>query len=81
MCANVARENSLVAAAGAGNTDTAETLSFNLYAHESAGMAHSVSWHAAHEDFEPVTAKALDFALAIVGHELGTVERQQAMAT
>jgi len=28
-----------------------------------------------------VTAKALDFALAVVGHELGTVERQQAMAT
>ena len=27
MYANVARENSLVAAAGAGNTDTAETLS------------------------------------------------------
>jgi hypothetical protein len=25
--------------------------------------------------------KALDFALAVVGHELGTVERQQAMAT
>ena len=80
MYANVARENSLVAAAGAGNTDTAETLSFNLYAHEAAGM-HSVSWHAAHEDFEPVTAKALDFALASVGHELGTVERQEAMAT
>ena len=55
-------DNSLVAAAGAGNTDTAETLSFNLYAHEAAGM-HSVSWHAAHEDFERVTAKALDFAL------------------
>jgi hypothetical protein len=26
-----------------------------------------------------VTAKALDFALAVVGHELGTVERQQAI--
>jgi len=44
-------------------------------------MHNSVSWHAAHEDFEPVTAKALDFALAVVGHELGAVERQQAMAT
>ena len=32
-----------------------------------------------HEDFEPVTAKALDFALAVVGHELGAIERQQAM--
>src|SRR6185312_5827117 len=30
--------NSLVAAAGAGNTDTAKTLSFNLYSHEAAGM-------------------------------------------
>jgi len=30
LYANVARENSLVAAAGAGNTDTAETVSFNL---------------------------------------------------
>jgi len=29
----------------------------------------------------PVTAKALDFALAVVGHELGAVERQQAMVT
>jgi hypothetical protein len=38
LYANVACENSLVAAAGAGNTDTAETLSFNLYAHEAAGM-------------------------------------------
>jgi len=28
-----------------------------------------------------VTAKALDFALAVVGRELGAVERQQAMAT
>jgi hypothetical protein len=34
---------------------------------------------AAHEDFE--RAKALDFALAVVGHELGAAERQQAMAT
>jgi len=39
-----------------------------------------VSWHAAHEDFEPVTAKVLDFALAVVGHERGAVERQRAMA-
>jgi len=30
LYANIARENSLVAAAGAGNTDTAETVSFNL---------------------------------------------------
>jgi hypothetical protein len=29
----------------------------------------------------PVTAKALDFALAVAGHELGAVARQQAMAT
>jgi len=28
-----------------------------------------------------VTAKALDFEFAVVGHELGAVERQQAMAT
>jgi len=28
-----------------------------------------------------VSAKALDFALAVVGHQLGAVERQQAMAT
>ena len=41
--------------------------------------AHSVSRHAAHEDFEPVTAKALDFALAVVAHELGAVERKQAI--
>jgi hypothetical protein len=80
LYANVSRENSLVAAAGAGNTDTAETLSVNLYSHE-ATNAHSVSQHAAHEDCEPVTAKALDFAVAVVGHELGAVERQQAMAT
>ena len=33
-----------------------------------------------YEDFERVTAKALDFALAIVGHELSADDRRQAMA-
>ena len=33
-----------------------------------------------YEDFERVTAKALDFALTIVGHELNADERRQAMA-
>jgi 2-haloacid dehalogenase len=33
-----------------------------------------------YEDFEQVTAKALDFALAIVGHELSADDRRQAMA-
>lgn len=42
---------------------------------------HSSDGDAAHEDFEQVTAKAFDFALAVVGHELGAAERQQAMAT
>ena len=42
---------------------------------------HSSDGNAAHEDFEQVTAKAFDFALAVVGHELGAAERQQAMAT
>jgi hypothetical protein len=42
---------------------------------------HSSDGDAAHEDFEQVTAKAFDFALAVVGHELDAAERQQAMAT
>jgi 2-haloacid dehalogenase len=33
-----------------------------------------------YEDFERVTAKAFDFALAIVGHELSADDRRQAMA-
>ena len=33
-----------------------------------------------YEDFERVTAKALDFALAVVGHELSADDRRQAMA-
>ncbi|HJV15058.1 MAG TPA: hypothetical protein VJ625_14310 [Propionibacteriaceae bacterium] len=41
---------------------------------------HSSDGDAAHEDFEQVTAKAFDFALAVVGHELGAAERLQAMA-
>jgi 2-haloacid dehalogenase len=33
-----------------------------------------------YEDFEQVTAKALDFALAVVGHELSADDRRQTMA-
>jgi 2-haloacid dehalogenase len=33
-----------------------------------------------YEDFEQVTVKALDFALAVVGHELSAVNRREAMA-
>jgi 2-haloacid dehalogenase len=33
-----------------------------------------------YEDFEQVTAKALDFALAVVGHDLSAVSRRQVMA-
>jgi hypothetical protein len=48
--ANVARESSVVVAAGADNTSTAETLAFDLYAHEEAGYTFRLHGDAARED-------------------------------